>query len=130
MRRCQYSQRIPVKVGVDSSHIGSVACDVHAATLVGCVEGHVNSVEQQIPNGEHIICNIEGCSVLNADTGLDGVDGAAKLASTIGLQRQKMNGHVPGQRAACPSAVPMTPSKHMITQFHVRFGVVRELICP
>ena len=105
MRKCRYCQRIPVKVGVDSSHIGSIACDIHAATLVGCVQRHVNSVEEQIPYGEHIICNIEGCSVLDADTGLDGVDGAAKLTSTVGLQRQrqkKMSCHVPWQHSALP----------------------------
>jgi len=71
MHRCRYGQRIPVKVGVDSSHIGSIASDIHAAALIGSVELHVDSVEEQIPNGEHIICNIEGCSVLNADTRLD-----------------------------------------------------------
>ena len=95
---CQYSQRIPVKAGVDGSHIGSIAGDIHAATLVGSVERHADSVQEQIPNGEHIICNIQGYSVLNADTGLDGVNGAAKLASTVGLQRQKMMScHVPWQ---------------------------------
>ncbi len=53
VRNYEHSQHVPVKVGVDSSGIGSIAGDTHAAALVGHVERHVDGVEESIPNGEH-----------------------------------------------------------------------------
>ncbi len=84
---------------------GSIAGDTHAAAQIGYVERDVDSVDLQNSKGEHIICIIEGCSVLNADTRLDGVDGTSQLASTIRLQIQKMGCHVLLQHKTFPYAV-------------------------
>lgn len=78
--------QVPVKVGADSRDIGAIAGDIHAASLVGCVERHVDRVQEQVSNGEHIICDVEGRPVLDADTGLNGVHSASQPAGSVALQ--------------------------------------------
>ena len=81
----------PVKVGIDSSHVCSIPSDVHAAPLPSSVHRHVDQVHEQVPNGEDIVRHIEGRPVLNADAGLDGVNGSAMLHSCVALQHESMH---------------------------------------
>lgn len=75
----------PVKVGVDCCDIGSIAGDIHAASLIGGVQRHVHHVEEQISNGEEIVGDIQGGPILNADAGLDGVHSPSQSTGTIAL---------------------------------------------
>lgn len=92
--------QVPVKVGVDSRDIGAVAGDIHAASLVGCVERHVDRVQEQVSNGEHIIRDVEGCPVLDADAGLDGVHSASQPTGSVGLQWHKQPSCYPNNEPA------------------------------